>query len=73
MNKKREEIALEDRWNVESMYSDRAAWEKEFHALIPEKQKPRWPEIADYRGKLDESPCNCSKLFFLKTRSCSLR
>lgn len=54
--KNREEVALEDRWNVEYLYPNFDAWEKEFQTIAREGKSPRWPELAQYKGKLGEGP-----------------
>ena len=59
MIKKREEIAQEERWSVESFY-DWETWEQE----IPE---PPWIELTAFKGKLHEGPeilKACLKVFF---------
>ncbi|MBI3236690.1 MAG: oligoendopeptidase F, partial [Chlamydiales bacterium] len=48
----REEIRLEDRWNVERLYPSWEAWEKEMKLWGREEKNPKWPEIASFRGKL---------------------
>lgn len=53
MLKDRNEVLPEDRWNVEAMYPDVAAWKKEFET-IPLEKNPHWPEIAAYKGKLEK-------------------
>jgi oligoendopeptidase F len=56
MSVKRKDVAKNDCWNVEAMYSTHEDWEKEFHKLIPSDKRPRWPELAKFRGKLGEGP-----------------
>lgn len=51
----RTQVASSDRWNVEALYPNNQAWEKEFDQYIP-KSTPRWPHLAAFRGKLGESP-----------------
>lgn len=55
MQKERKDVAVEDRWNVEALYPNLQAWEKAFNS-VNKDQKPRWPELAAYRGKLGDSP-----------------
>lgn len=52
----REEIPLEDRWNVEAMYPSLEAWENSLAKVSREGLRPRWPEIASYKGRLNEGP-----------------
>lgn len=55
--KKRSEIAAEDKWGVEALYSDAAAWQKELHRLVPDLvTKPHWPTLQKYMGKLGDGP-----------------
>ena len=55
--KKREEVALEDRWNVEALYPDQAAWEQAFKKLVPyPQQTPHWPSLQAYQGTFDRGP-----------------
>ncbi len=51
----RSQVALQDQWDVAALYPDIAAWQKEFAALVP-SHSPRWPELASFKGRLDESP-----------------
>lgn len=55
MVKDRSEVALSDRWNVESLFANFEAWERDFEATSRGNQKPHWPELAAYKGKLSES------------------
>lgn len=55
MAKERCEIPAEDRWNVEALYPSFNDWQKDFDAHSRESQRPRWPELAAYQGRLKES------------------
>ncbi|GAB4190161.1 MAG: oligoendopeptidase F [Simkaniaceae bacterium] len=54
MAKERSEVAIEDKWNVEALFSTLEEWEKEFSALKEESDK-KWPELTKFIGKLGES------------------
>lgn len=55
--KKREEVELEDRWNVEALYPNQAAWEQAFKKLVADPQKtPHWPSLQAYQGTFDRGP-----------------
>jgi oligoendopeptidase F len=55
--KMREEVPLEDRWNVEALYSDQHAWEKAFKAFVPHLQQiPHWPALQAFQGTLGQGP-----------------
>lgn len=51
----RNEVAAEDKWNVDALYPNFEAWQKDFQSLYPEGKRPRWPEIAAFKGRLAES------------------
>ncbi len=53
----REEVPLENRWNVEALYPNLEAWEKAFQSFIPSlQQKPLWPAISAAQGTLNQGP-----------------
>lgn len=54
MTKDRTEIPIEDRWNVEALYPTMESWEKEFYSLSNEGNKPRWPTLKAFQGKLSD-------------------
>lgn len=54
MSKKRDEIASDDKWNVEAMYADLDSWQKAFDEVAGLSQQPHWPDICQYRGRLNE-------------------
>lgn len=45
-------VAKEDQWNVDALYTDMNVWEKTFVKAAPPIQKPRWPTLNDFKGKL---------------------
>jgi len=53
--KKRVEVPLEDRWNVEALYPDQNAWEK---ALTTFSSQPhqglKWPDLQAFQGTFDQ-------------------
>lgn len=53
MAKERNEVAVEDQWDVATLYPSLQAWEKDFNA-IP-KESPHWPSLTKYKGKLGKS------------------
>ncbi|MCF7806781.1 MAG: oligoendopeptidase F [Simkaniaceae bacterium] len=55
MAKKRNEVALEDRWDVEAFYRDIEAWKEDFLILRKEADS-HFPEINQFMGKLSSSP-----------------
>lgn len=55
--KNRNEVASQDRWNVEALFPNTQMWENEFVKVVtPENltADPKWPELAAFRGKLNE-------------------
>lgn len=55
MLKTRNEVPKNDCWNVEALYQSIEDWEKDFQIYARPDQKPHWPEIAAFRGRLGES------------------
>ncbi len=56
MVKSRNEIAIEDRWNVEELYPSLETWEKEFTKADRLNGKPKWPELTALKDRLGDSP-----------------
>lgn len=54
MSKDRANVAQDDKWNVEALYPTMDAWEKAYAKSCSKENKPRWPEIAAYKGRLGE-------------------
>lgn len=55
MAKERLQVEKPDQWNVEALYPNLLAWEKEFNATVP-STKPHWPTLSSFKGRLGESP-----------------
>lgn len=55
LTKKRADVAPEDRWNVNSLYSSFEDWKKESDKVASNREKPFWPELVTYQGRLGES------------------
>lgn len=53
--KSRQNVPLEDRWDVEALYPTPQAWEQDFHSFVPQ-QPPFWPSIASYQNTLHTGP-----------------
>ncbi|WP_068470322.1 oligoendopeptidase F [Candidatus Protochlamydia phocaeensis] len=57
MIKTREEVPVEDRWNVEALYPNQEEWEKAFQSFASQAQQPlKWPALQAFQGTLHESP-----------------
>lgn len=54
MQKTRDEVDLEDRWNVDAMYHGLGEWEKAFHQFESESQGGKWPQLQAYKGTLGQ-------------------
>lgn len=69
----RSETALEDCWNVEALFSNIAAWQFTFDQANADT-KPRWPQLAELRGQLNEPELAeaALRLFFATDRLLSL-
>lgn len=67
--KARQEISSNDKWNVEAIYPNLKAWEEEFKHICKPDQRPHWPELAKFKGRLGEGADVLLDLFNL---SCSL-
>lgn len=53
--KPREEVPLEDRWNVEALYNNQETWDQSFKSFVPHfGQPPYWPAIASSQGTLNQ-------------------
>lgn len=59
--KERKDIPSKDRWNVEALYPDLKAWEKE-HKEVSTHQKPYWPMLNESQGKLGKGPEQLKKI-----------
>ena len=57
MAKERQEIEEQSKWNVEALYPDLGAWERELSALIKgQSAQAHWPHIHKYRDTIGSSP-----------------
>lgn len=52
MAKTRSEVKMEDKWNVEALYSSIAKWQKDFKSSVESDTSPHWPRLAKFRSKL---------------------
>jgi len=53
--KKRQDVAIEDRWNVEALFPSFDDWKKEFGTTKVNGEGPTWPELLAFKGKLGEN------------------
>lgn len=55
--KTRNEVPLEDRWNVEALYPNQQAWEQALKKFVPHPQQvPHWSALHAYQGTLAKAP-----------------
>lgn len=53
--KPRDEVPVEDRWNVEALYPNQKSWEQAFKHFLPNPQQiPHWPALQNYQGTLEK-------------------
>ncbi len=56
----RNEVLLQDRWNVQALYPSLEAWQSDLDEQLAGRQAPPfWPNIAHFKGRLGESPQLC--------------
>jgi oligoendopeptidase F len=73
MVKTRNETAIEDKWNIEALFSSPEEWNKEFAESAP-PQSPRFPTLTQFKNTLAEGPHQVRKfldLFFETDRKLS--
>lgn len=54
MNIDRKQVKNSDKWNVAALYSSYEKWLEDFNKEARVGQTVRWPELAEFRGKLAE-------------------
>ena len=52
--KERNEIPQSDKWNVEALFPNLESWKSAFIEVCRPDQKPHWPELAAFKGKLSD-------------------
>lgn len=52
----RNEVAKDDAWNVEALYSNFDAWQRDFQTIMNEKQEPNWKVLSSFQGRLGQGP-----------------
>ncbi|MBX7066056.1 MAG: oligoendopeptidase F [Parachlamydiales bacterium] len=50
----RDEVPVKDRWNVEALYVNPDQWKEDFAKIGGVVKGPKWPELAQYKGKLQD-------------------
>jgi oligoendopeptidase F len=62
MLKNRNEVPLENRWNVEALYQSDQVWSEELNQVKGQEKGPRWPLMKQFQGRLSD-PVSVSSLF----------
>jgi oligoendopeptidase F len=57
----RDQVAKQDRWNVEALFPSIQKWEKKIKEFSNRQQKGLCPELSKYKGRLGESPKTLKK------------
>lgn len=68
MSKDRSAVAQNDKWNVEALFPNIEAWEIAFSKSCPKENKPRWPELAAFKGRVGESAKTLKQLLDLQCK-----
>jgi len=63
--KERDDILESDKWNVEALYPTLSAWQAEFETVCRPSERPHWPEIAAFKGKLGDGAKTLKDFFNL--------
>jgi len=73
MVRERSQVGLQDCWNVEAIFPNIDVWQETFDQINPET-RPRWPQIADLKGQLNEPTLveAVLRLYFANERMLSL-
>ncbi len=50
----RNEVPIENRWNVEALYTDPASWKAGLKEIQGQQKNPKWPQLSAYKGKLHD-------------------
>ncbi len=61
MQKTRDEIDLEDRWNVDAIYHGLGEWEKAFNHFVEGSSEGTWPQVQALKGTLGQGSAQLKK------------
>lgn len=50
----RNEVPVQDRWNVEALYPDPDAWKMDLAGVQGKEKASKWSELAEYKGRLHD-------------------
>lgn len=55
--KTREDVPVQDRWNVEALYPNQAIWENALQTFVANPQRaPHWPDLQTFQGTFTQGP-----------------
>lgn len=57
----RNQVPLEDQWDLTSLFSTDADWQQALTAFLEENMPPTWPKIAALQGTLNQGPAQVKK------------
>ncbi|MBS0630255.1 MAG: oligoendopeptidase F [Verrucomicrobia bacterium] len=63
--KERSDVLESDKWNVEALYPNLAAWQAEFEHICHPDKRPHWPELLVFKGKLGTGAKTLKEFFNL--------
>lgn len=55
MSVSRDEVPVQDCWNVEALYRDPSFWRVDLTRAQGQEKTPKWPQISEYKGRLHEA------------------
>src|ERR1700722_21010117 len=61
--KVRGDVALNDCWNLAPLYVNFSEWEKERKGTLKKEDRPKWPELASFKGTLGNGADTLKNLF----------
>ncbi len=58
----RNEVPVENRWNVEALYVNPETWKSDLKGAQNQEKTPKWPKLSEFKGKLHD-PMAVAALF----------
>jgi oligoendopeptidase F len=50
----RNEVPVQDRWNVEALYVNPDSWKTDLTQAQGQEKTPKWPQLSEYKGRLHD-------------------
>lgn len=54
MSVSRNEVPVQDRWNVEALYPNPDSWKTDLTVVQGQEQAPKWPQLFEFKGRLHD-------------------